>query len=84
MVSNPPYDCRFPRSLRSVVGSRYSETFWPYRGQFTLVRASVLEYEWFRITMILAKLFQKHSPARAFKLYVRENPWAPEAKMYDV
>ena len=48
------------------------------------MRASVLEYEWFRITMILARLFQKHSPARAFKLYVKENPWAPEAKMYDV
>lgn len=48
------------------------------------MRASLNESSWFQITMILARLFQKHSPARAFKLYVKENPWAPEAKMYDV
>lgn len=48
------------------------------------MRAKLDESNWFRISMILARLFQKHSPARAFKLYIRENPWALEAKMFDL
>jgi hypothetical protein len=36
-----------------------------------------------QIAMILAKL-ALNNPAKAFKEYCEKNPWAAEAKMYDV
>ena len=84
MAPGSSHNSRFPRSLRSVVGSRHSASFWPNRGGLSVLHAKLNESNWLRISMILARLFQKHSPAKAFKLYIQENPWALEAKLFDV
>ena len=82
-MSNSPHNRRFPRILRCVVDSRHIETIRAICSRFERLRANLTSSYDDRIAMILAKMVL-HSTSKAFKLYCEKNPWAAEAKMYDV
>jgi hypothetical protein len=82
-MSNSPHNRRFPRILRCVVDSRYIRAIRTVYSRFAQMHVNLTSSYNDQIAMILAKL-ALHSTSKAFKLYCEKNPWAAEAKMYDV
>jgi len=82
-MSYSSHNSRFSRILCCVVDSRYIEAVRAVCSRLERVRANLNSSYDDRIAMILAKL-ALHSTSKAFKLYCEKNPWALEAKMYDV
>jgi len=84
-MSYSPHRRRLPRILLRVVDSRHPETVRTGYRKLPRLRSTVRSSSNYRIAMILARLFRVfHSPAKAFRLYCSENPWALEARIYDV
>ena len=79
-MSDSPHNRRFPWILRCVVDSRCIRVLCC---RLTRLRANLNSSYDDRVAMILAKL-ALHSTSKAFRLYCEKNPWAAEAKMYDV
>jgi len=82
-MSDSPHDSRLSRVLRCVVDSRHIETIRAVCRELKRLHANLTLSHNDQIAMVLAKL-ALHSTSKAFKLYCEKNPWAPEAKMYDV
>ena len=82
-MSDSPHSCRFSRILCCVVDSRHFGKIRALYRRLKGLRANLTSSYDDRIAMALAKL-TLHSTSKAFKLYCEKNPWALEAKMYDV
>ena len=63
-----------------MVGSRYLRSKLVHRTKLYSVHTVLIP-----MLLILKALFcPDHCPTMAFKKYLEENPWAPEARMYEV
>lgn len=82
-MSDSPHSSRFPRVLRCVVDSRHFGAIRTLRSRLERMFANLNSSYDYQIAMILAKM-ASNNPAKAFKEYCEKNPWAAEAKMYDV
>jgi hypothetical protein len=82
-MSDSTHNSRFPRILRCVVDSGYIRAIRTVYSRFAQMHVNLISSHNDQIAMILAKL-ALNNPAKAFKEYCEKNPWAAEAKMYDV